>query len=259
MSTLSFLLASFYREPDSDGHSRLPRRPRRGARRDFRGPLAGSDRRAGHHHRRCSTASSRTAGRLYGQPHLHLHRRGGLLHHPRPPRAHPTGGHHRHLLRGGVGGRDPGDEQVGRADRAPQGNAGGQHPDRLVAGGGKDRHPLRRHRPVPLHLPPQVPADLDGPRGGRGAGHLDALLGFPVLRLVRLRGDLVGGDRRRAAGVLLPDRAVGGGHALRREHRHRGWRSAGPWARSSPRWASTCRCRSTCRPAPPSSARSRSS
>ena len=54
---------------------------------------------------------------------------------------------------------------------------------------------------------------------GRGAGHLDPLLGFPVLRVVRLRGDLVGGDRRRAAGVLLPDRAVGGRDALRREHR----------------------------------------
>ena len=45
--------------------------------------------------------------------------------------------------------------------------------------------------------------------GGRGAGHVGAVLGLPVLRLVRLRRHLVGGDRRRAAGVLLPDRAVG--------------------------------------------------
>ena len=45
------------------------------------------------------------------------------------------------------------------------------------------------------------------------------VLGLPLLRLVRLRRDLVGGDRRRAAGVLLPDRAVGGGDALRRHDR----------------------------------------
>ena len=48
---------------------------------------------------------------------------------------------------------------------------------------------------------------------------LGARLGPAVLRLVRLRGDLVGVDRRRAAGVLLPDRAVGGRHAVRANHR----------------------------------------
>ena len=51
------------------------------------------------------------------------------------------------------------------------------------------------------------------------SGHLGAVLGLPLLRLVRLRGDLVGVDRRRAARLLLPDRAVGGGHALRGAHR----------------------------------------
>ncbi len=44
-------------------------------------------------------------------------------------------------------------------------------------------------------------------------------LGFPVLRLLRVRRHLVGRDRRRPAGLLLPDRAVGGGHAVRRDDR----------------------------------------
>ena len=44
-------------------------------------------------------------------------------------------------------------------------------------------------------------------------------VGLPVLRVVRLRGHLVGVDRRRPAGVLLPHRSVGRRHALRRGHR----------------------------------------
>ena len=44
-----------------------------------------------------------------------------------------------------------------------------------------------------------------------------ALLGLPLLRLVRLRGDALGVDRGRAARVLLPDRALGRGDALRRD------------------------------------------
>ena len=79
-------------------------------------------------------------------------------------------------------------------------------------------------RPVPLHLPPPVPRDLDEPhhdtqRTSRADRAVGAILGLPVLRLVRLRRHLVGLDCRRAAGVLLPDRAVGGGDALRRLHR----------------------------------------
>ena len=62
-----------------------------------------------------------------------FHGRGGVLHHSRAQGAHSAGGDDRHLLRGGVGGGDSGHEQVGRADRAPEGNAGGQHPDRLLA------------------------------------------------------------------------------------------------------------------------------
>ena len=52
-----------------------------------------------------------------------------------------------------------------------------------------------------------------------------ALLGLPVLRLLRPRRHLVGRDRRRAAGVLLPDRSGGGGDALRRFDRP----PAGDW------------------------------
>ena len=69
-----------------------------------------------------------------------------------------------------------------------------------------------------------------------------AALGLPVLRLVRLRRHLVGRDRGRAAGVLLPDRAVGRGDAVRRRASARAWRSAGQWGRWCRRWACTCRC-----------------
>ena len=58
---------------------------------------------------------------------------------PRPARADPAGGDHRHLLRGGVGGGDPGHEQGDLGERAPQGHAGRQHPRRVVAGGADRR------------------------------------------------------------------------------------------------------------------------
>ena len=64
---------------------------------------------------------------------------------------------------------------------------------------------LWRDRPVPLLLPEAVPRDLDGSRGKR-RGHGHPLLGLSVLRVVRVRGDLVGRDCRRAARVLLSDR-----------------------------------------------------
>ena len=51
------------------------------------------------------------------------------------------------------------------------------------------------------------------------------VLGLPVLRVVRVRRHLVGVDRRSAAGVLLPDRAVGGGDAVRGLDRQ----AAGDW------------------------------
>ncbi len=56
----------------------------------------------------------------------------------------------------------------------------------------QDRGPLRGDRRLPLRLPPAVPGHLDGPREGRARGTLRPVLGLPLLRLVRLRGDLVG-------------------------------------------------------------------
>ena len=53
---------------------------------------------------------------------------GDLLDDPGQARAHPAGSDHRHLLRGRVGGGDPGDEQGDLGVRAPQGHAGRQHP-----------------------------------------------------------------------------------------------------------------------------------
>ena len=63
----------------------------------------------------------------------------GVLDDPQPARAHPAGGDHRHLLRRGVGGGDPGDEQGDLGERAPEGHAGRQHPRRVVAGSREDR------------------------------------------------------------------------------------------------------------------------
>src|SRR4029077_20535279 len=77
--------------------------------------------------------------------------------------------------------------------------------------------PVRRGGPVPLPVPAEIPDDLDGSGEGGGGGHQYTAVGLPVLRVVRFRGDLERGDRRCAAGVLLPDCAVGGGDAVLRE------------------------------------------
>ena len=104
----------------------------------------------------------------------------------------------------------------------------------------------------------EVPRDLAGPRGGRGAGHLGPLLGLSLLRLVRIRRDLVGRDCRRAAGVLLPDRAVGRGDALCRDRRPAsGDRLDDGDGRVGGRGVPVARC-SICRPARRSCARSAS-
>src|SRR5215471_3089980 len=88
-----------------------------------------------------------------------------------------------------------------------------------MAGSRKDGAALWRDRRVPLHLPQEVPRDIDGLRQGRSPGCRRAVLGFPVLCLIRFRRHLVCVDRGRAARVLLLDRAVCGGHALRGKHR----------------------------------------
>ena len=157
---------------------------------------------------------------LLGQPGVHLHRRGDLRDDPGQARAHPAGSDHRHLLRRRVGRGDPGDEQVDVGGRAPQGHARRQHPGGVVARSAARRrcstasiglfHYVFRKPFLAISMSHD---SAEATRPERPA------LGLPVLRVVRLRRDLVGRDRRRAAGVLLPDRAVGRGDAVRREHR----------------------------------------
>ena len=76
--------------------------------------VAGADRGARRDHRGARRACDpHGRGVVLDQPGVHVHRRGGLLdHRADTTRAYPAGGHHRHLLRGGVGGGDSGDEQV---------------------------------------------------------------------------------------------------------------------------------------------------
>ena len=59
------------------------------------------------------------------------------------------------------------------------------------------------------------------------------VLGLSLLHVVRLRRDLVRRDRRRAAGLLVPDRPLGRGDAVLAQRSARAWRSAGRWERSS--------------------------
>ena len=83
---------------------------------------------------------------------------------------------------------------------------------------------------LPLALPAAVLPHLDrsGPRLPRGLAR--ARVGLPLLRLVRRRRDQLGADRRRAARLLVPDRARAGGHPAGAAASERGSRSAGPSA-----------------------------
>ena len=161
---LAFLAAPFVASLILTGIHAYLGRPRRGARRDLRRSVARADRGARRHDRAADAVVERRSAldvRLLDQPALHLHRRGRLLDDSRPSRPNPAGSHHRHLLRRRVGGGDSGHEQVDLGERAPEGHARRQHPRRLVAGGGEDGDPLRRGRPVPLHLPQEVSRDFD--------------------------------------------------------------------------------------------------
>ncbi len=73
------------------------------------------------------------------------------------------------------------------------------------------------------------------PEQAEAQGHQHPLLGFSFLRIVRFCRDLVGRDCRRAAGLLLSDRSVGGSYVVRRprwpatgdrlDHGHAGFRA----------------------------------
>ena len=139
---LEFLAAPFVASLILDRHPRVSRRARRRARRDLRRPVAGADCRARRDDRAAAADLRRRparAGRLLGQPGVHLHRRVRVLDDSQPARADSAGGDHRHLLRGRVGGGDSGDEQGDLGERASQGHARRQHPRRVVAGGAARR------------------------------------------------------------------------------------------------------------------------
>ena len=105
----------------------------------------------------------------------------------------------------------------------------------------------------------QVPGHLDGSAGALEREGISirfwdflfyASFGFVVTSSVAIAGVLLV-----FCYLIVPSV---GGHAVCRHGSASGWRSAGRWERSCRRWACTCRCCSTCRPARPSSARSAS-
>ena len=139
----------------------------------------------------------------------------------------PAGSLHRHLLCRRFRGGHPDAQQSDGRGRASSRHARRQHPVGAVAGSVADRRHLRRDRIVPLRVQATLPGNLDGLTRGGGAGRLGALLGLSVLRLVRPGRDAFRRDSRRAAGVLLPDRPLGGGDAVLVDGSDRGLPSAG--------------------------------
>ena len=211
-------------QPDPHRHPRLPGRARRGARRHLRRPLAGPDRGAGRHHRAscCPFADDDPHGPWVYWISLAFTFIGAAVfstirsRRARIPQEAIIG----ISLRGGLRRLHPGHEQGHLGERAPEGHAGGEHPGRVLAGGAGDGRALRARwaRSTTSSASSSWPSPWTT-RRPRPQGAQRAALGLPLLRVLRLRGDLVGGDRGRAARLLLPDRALGGGHALRGAHR----------------------------------------
>ena len=175
---------------------------------------------------------------------VHLHRRGRVLDDPQPARAHPAGGDHRHLLRGGVGGGDPGDEQGDLGERAPEGHAGRQHPRGVVGRGRQDRAALRRGRRCsttssassssPISMDPRAAPRREGISIRLWDFLFYASFGFVVTSSVAIAGVLLV-----FCYLIVPSVAA----MLYAERSASGSRSAGRWARSCRRSASTCRCK----------------
>ena len=243
-----------------DRHSRLPRRPRRRARRDLRRPVAGADRGARRDDRAADAVVGRRsarAGRLLGQPGVHVHRRVRLLDDPQQARADSAGGDHRHLLRRRVGGGDSGDEQGDLGERAPEGHAGRQHPGGVVAGGRQDRRCSTARSALFHYIFRQQFLAISMDHEARGGDGLSirfwdflfyASFGFVVTSSVSIAGVLLV-----FCYLIVPSV---GAMLYRRAASASGSRSAGRWGRSCRRWACICRCSSICRPARRSSARS---
>ena len=78
---------------------------------------------------------------------------------------------------------------------------------------------IRCDRGLSLHLPQAIPVDFDQSGGSRSRRPQNSSLGFSVLRIVWFRGDFVGRDCRRLAGVLLPGGSIRRRHVVCRQHR----------------------------------------
>ena len=111
------------------------------------------------------------------------------------------------------------DESFDVTSRAPQGHAGRQHPRGVLARGLQDgaRSTARSGCSTMFSGGASSASPSTARRGG--GGDPCAALGLPFLRVLRSGRDVLGLDRRRAPRVLLPDRAIGRGDALRRPDR----------------------------------------
>ena len=179
------------RQPDHRGHPRLSRRPRRRARRHLRRPVARADRRARRDDRDLcrSPAATRTRPRSTGSAWRSRSSAPPSSRSIQGQRcAHPAGSDHRHLLRGGVGGGHPGDEQVDAREAEHlkdmlvgnilrcSGPSRGRRPGSTRAIG--VFHCVFRKRFLEISIEP---------RRRPTRRRVRAVLGLPLLRLVRLR------------------------------------------------------------------------
>ena len=181
------------RQPDPHRHPRLSRGPRRRARRHLRRPVARADRRARRDDR---AAACRSPAAIRMRPSVYWVSLAFTF----------IGAAIFSMIRG----------QAARASRRKRSSASAtrwrrrpsilamskstsraEHLKDMLVGNilavswpevWQDRRALRRDRRLPLHLPEAVPGDLDEPRAApKRPASRRAVLGLPVLRVVRLR------------------------------------------------------------------------
>ena len=215
--------------PGADGHPRLSRPPRHRARGRLRGHRPRPDRRARRDRGVPLGLRSRVVGLLRLRPELHDPGRLRVRAHAQPRAARVPGGGHRSRLRRLRRRRRPRRRPHAARGRAPAQHAGRQHPRRARQRGRQGRVPLRRDRALPLAVPAPLPPHLDQSRQGLRRRLARARVGLSLLRLLRRRRDELGAHRRRAAGLLLPDRADAGGQSPGRLRREDG----SPWPGAS--------------------------